>query len=219
MIIKKSGVSSYKAEVRRLSDIIFLTTIFIFFIFIGWAGDSFGFWPFTSKKDVYIAKVGDEIITKDEFLNEVSKLHRSSRAGKALSEQQSFAVQDFGKFLNELIENKLMAVEAKNLGLDKEADFIMDTDNFALNLFLDKLRQEEIFNKVKVEDKEIEDYYNEKLKKKEEEKKKAQEKADKEKAEKDSGKKEEPRKMSATDKESIRKSLFDIILFEKVTCK
>lgn len=215
MIIKKSGVSSYKPEARRLSDIVFLTTVFIFFTFIGRAGDSFGFWPFTSKKDVYIARVGDEIITKDEFLNEVSKLHRSSRAGKALSEQQSFAVQDFGKFLNELIDNKLMAEEAKNLGLDKEADFIMVTDNFALNLFLDRLRQEEILNKVKVEDKEIEDYYNEQLKKKEEEKKKAQEKAGKEKAEKDSGKKEEPHKMSATDKESIRKSLSDIKIKER----
>jgi len=215
MIIKKSGVRSYNPEVRRLSDIIFLTTVFIFFILAGWTGDSFGFWPFTSKKEVYIARVGDEIITKDEFLNEVDRLHKSSRAGKSLSEQKSFAWQDFGKFLNELIDSKLMALEAKNLGLDKEPDFTMLMDNFALNLFLDKLRQEEILNKVKVEDKEIEDYYNEQLKKKEEEKKKAQEKADKEKGGIDLDKKEEPHKMSATDKESIRKGLFDIKIKER----
>ncbi|MEK7841062.1 MAG: SurA N-terminal domain-containing protein, partial [Deltaproteobacteria bacterium] len=120
MMIKKSGVRSQKSEVRRLRDIVFLITVFIFFIFIGGTGDSFGFWPFTSlKKEVYIAKVVDEIITKDEFLNEINKLHKSSRAGNALSEQSSFAMQDVGRFLNELIDNKLMTIEARNLGLDK----------------------------------------------------------------------------------------------------
>ncbi|MEK7829106.1 MAG: peptidylprolyl isomerase [Deltaproteobacteria bacterium] len=219
MMIKKSGVRSQKSEVRRLRDIVFLITVFIFFIFIGGTGDSFGFWPFTStKKEVYIARVGDEIITKDEFLDKIDKLHKSSRVGRNLSEQTSFAMQDFGKFLSELIDNKLMAIEARNLGLDKEADFIMAMDNFVLNLFLDKLRQEEILNKIKVEDKEIEDYYHEQLKKKEEEKKKAdKERAEKEKtdaakeeAKKDSDKKEEPPKMSAADREAIRKGFFDI---------
>ncbi|MDP2682883.1 MAG: peptidylprolyl isomerase [Deltaproteobacteria bacterium] len=223
MMIKKSGVRGHKSEVRRLRDIVFLATVFILFVFIGGTGDSFGFWPFTSpKKEVYIARVGDEIITKDEFLNKIDKLHKSSRVGRNLSEQTSFAMQDFGKFLNELIDNKLMIIEARNLGLDKEADFIMLMDNFALNLFLDKLRQEEILNKIKVEDKEIEDYYHEQLKKKEEEKKKAQEKADKERAEKektdsvkedakkDSDKKEDPPKMSADDREAIRRGFFNI---------
>lgn len=218
MMIKKSGVRSHKSEIGRLRDMVFLTMVFIFFVFIGGTGDSFGFWPFTStQKEVYIARVGDEIITKDEFLDKIDKLHKSSRVGRNLSEQTSFAMQDFGKFLNELIDNKLMAIEARNLRLDKEADFIMVMDNFALNLFLDKLRQEEILNKIKVEDKEIEDYYHEQLKKKEDEKKKAQEKADKEKtdaakeeAKKDSDKKEEPPKMSAADREAIRKGFFNI---------
>src|SRR3989338_10989127 len=143
MMIKKSGVRSlplqalsrgHKSEVRRLRDIVFLATVFILFVFIGGTGDSFGFWPFTSpKKEVYIARVGDEIITKDEFLNKIDKLHTSSRVGRNLSEQTSFAMQDFGKFLNELIDNKLMIIEARNLGLDKEAAFIMLMDNFALN--------------------------------------------------------------------------------------
>ncbi|HLA51400.1 MAG TPA: peptidyl-prolyl cis-trans isomerase [Thermodesulfobacteriota bacterium] len=118
-------------------------------------------------------------------------------------------MQDFDKFLNELIDNKFMAMEAKNLGLDKEADFIMNMDNYALNLFLARLRQDEISNKIKVEDKEIENYYQEQLKKKEEEKKKAQEKIDKEKVEeeKTDAAKKEPQKISARDKEAIRKGL------------
>lgn len=189
---------------------------------------SSGFWPFTSeKKEVSIAKVGDHVITRDELLDEINKLHKSSRAGKALSEQKSFAVQDFGKFLNELIDNKLMMIEAKNLGLDKEADFMMAMDNYTLNLYLDKLRQDEIFGKVKVEDKEIEDYYQEQLKKKEEEKKKTREAAEKEKTNKektdaskedlkkvvdvsDKKEKEEAPKMSARDREVIRKGFFDM---------
>ena len=118
-------------------------------------------------------------------------------------------MQDFDKFLNELIDNKFMAMEAKNLGFDKEADFIMNMDNYALNLFLARLRQDEILNKIKVEDKEIENYYQEQLKKKEEEKKKAQEKIDKEKVEeeKTDAAKKEPQKISARDKEAIRKGL------------
>lgn len=183
-------------------------------------GDSSGFWPFTSREKAYLAKVGDEIVTKAEFLEAIEQLHKSDRAGKALSEQTSFAMQDFGKFLNELIDNKLMVMEAKNLGLHKEAGFITKMDSYALNLYLDKLRRDEILNKVKVEDKEIEDYYQEQIKKKEEEKKKAQEaaakgKSDKEKSEEekvDASKEEakETPNMSARDREAIRKSLFDM---------
>ena len=205
----------------RLRDVVSLTLIFMVLAAILKPEDSLGFWPFTAKKkEVYIAKIGDEVITRDEFVAEINKLHKSNRVGKSLSEQTSFAMQDFDKFLNELIDNKFMAMEAKNLGFDKEADFIMNMDNYALNLFLARLRQDEILNKIKVEDKEIENYYQEQLKKKEEEKKKAQEKIDKEKVEQgktdtakkeadDSDKKEEPQKISAGDKEAIRKGLLN----------
>jgi len=146
---------------------------------------SLGFWPFTSKsKGPYIVKIGDEIITKEEFMEAVNNLHKSGRVGKALSEERSFVKQDFGKFLDEIIDDKLMVIEAVNLRLDKEAEVIGKMDNYILNLSLDRLRQDEILNKVKVDNKEIEDYYQEQLKKKEEEKKEAQENANKEKADK-----------------------------------
>ncbi|HLA51401.1 MAG TPA: hypothetical protein VJZ92_04030, partial [Thermodesulfobacteriota bacterium] len=48
--------------------------------------DSSGFWPFTAKKkEIYIAKIGDEVITRDEFVAEINKLHTSNRVGKSLS--------------------------------------------------------------------------------------------------------------------------------------
>ena len=194
----------------RLRDVVSLTLIFMVLAVILKPPDSLGFWPFTAKKkETYIAKIGDEVITRDEFVAEINKLHKSNRVGKSLSEQTSFAMQDFDKFLNELIDNKLMAMEAKNLGLDKEADFIMNMDNYALNLFLARLRQGEILDKIKVEDKEIENYYQEQLKKKEEEKRKTQEKVGKEKVEeeKTDAAKKEPQKISARDKEAIGKGL------------
>lgn len=209
----------------RLKGVVSLTLILMVLAATLNPADSLGFWPFTTKKnEAYIAKIGDEVITKDELVAEINKLHKSDRVGKSLSEQTSFAKQDFDKFLNELIDNKLMAMEARNLGLDKEADFIMNMDNYALNLFLAKLRDDEILSKIKVDDKEIEDYYQEQLQKKEEEKKKAQIKTDKAKiaeekpdtakqeAKKeaaDSDKKEEPHKISAVDREAIRKGLFN----------
>ncbi|MBI3754390.1 MAG: peptidyl-prolyl cis-trans isomerase [Deltaproteobacteria bacterium] len=223
-MIQKSDIRSQKRRDKRLRNGIF----FILFLIAAVAAspqDSSGFWPFTSKKqEPYIARVGDAVITTEEFLGEINKLHMSNRAGKAIAEQKSFAVPDYGKFLSELIDNKLMALEARNLGLDKEADFIMTMDNYTLNLCLEKLRQDEIVSKVKVEDKEIEDYYQEQLQKKEEEKKNPPEQTAKEKNDKgksddqkeakkedsSSEKKEEPKKMAPGDREAIRNGLFNI---------
>lgn len=184
---------------------------------------SSGFWPFTSPpKEIYIAKIEDEIITKDELLKEIDKLHKSNRAGKSLSKQSSFAKPDYSKFLNEMIDIKLMVVEAKNLGYDKDADFINNMENYALNLFLEKLNQEEILNKVKVEDKEIEDYYQEQMKKKSEEKGKSQETtnivktkdnetdASKGQDKKDLDKKDQTPMISPQDRDVIRKGFVNI---------
>ncbi len=121
---------------------------------------SHGFWPFTSKKD-YLVKVGDKVITMDDFVEEVNKLHMSSRVGKALSEQHSFKKQDYRKFLDELIDQKLMVIEAENFELDKDPFFLRNYKNYSLNLFLQKLRQEEIFDKIKIDKKEIEEKYKE----------------------------------------------------------
>ncbi|MBI5048684.1 MAG: peptidyl-prolyl cis-trans isomerase [Deltaproteobacteria bacterium] len=203
----------------RLRDAVSIVIVLMILAVILNPADSSGFWPFTSKKkDIYIAKIGNEVITKDEFLDEMSKLNRIKWAGKTLSEQSSFAIQDIGKLLNELIDNKLMSIEAKNIGLDKETDFIISMDTYALNLFLERLRRDEILNKTTVADEEVEDYYQKQLKKM------VQEKADKEKDDKQktdavkegankgtdiSDKKKEPRNVSAMDKEEIRKWLFN----------
>lgn len=118
--------------------------------------------------DGWAAKVGGDVITVDEFNEAIRALHKSGRVGKGLSEGSSFEKQNYGKFLDELIDMRLMSIEAQSAKLDKEPDFISEMDNFTLNLSLKQLRQDEVTAKVKVEEAEILAYYREKgVKKKE----------------------------------------------------
>ncbi len=170
-------------------------------------------WPF-SKGKPYLVKVGEETITKEEFLKEIKLLHMSGRVGKAMSEETSFAPQDYSKFLDELIDKKLMYIEAKNHSLDKESYFVNTFNNYAMNLFLDKLRQEVVLDKVKVEDAEIAERFAKKLKD-EAEKGKAAEK-DKDKKPEDAAPKEgdkqaadKPREITTLEREELTKLIFN----------
>jgi parvulin-like peptidyl-prolyl isomerase len=197
--------------------IIFQVLLVIIGLIVLLPRDSSALWPFSSQKqkskEPYLARVGDEIITPAEFNEAVRKLHMSKRVGKALGEQKGFAMQDLSVFLDELIDNKLMVMEAESIGLDKERDFVAKLDNYTLNLFLNRLRQEEVYDKVKVEDSEIEEYYYEQLSKEEEEK--ALEEADKQEEDvvkeedKEEDKKEEPPKITPEERGAIKKGLVD----------
>src|SRR3990172_1988264 len=150
--------------------------------------------PVTAKEIAYLAKIGDIVITKDEFLEEMNRLHMSGRVGEALSKEKAFLAQDYRKFLNELIDNKLMVMEAERLELDKDAFFVNSMDNFKLNLFLDRMRTDEISAKVTVTDAEIEAYFNEEQKKKMEVKEEGEEP-------------KEPEKLTPAGREDIRRTL------------
>jgi peptidyl-prolyl cis-trans isomerase C len=171
-------------------------------------------WPFSSKeqKKQYIAKVDDKIITQEEFSKAIRKLHKSGRVGKALKEKKGFAAQDYALFLDELIDNKLMVIEAENTGLDREKDVVSRLDTFTLNLLLSRLRQEEVEEKVKVEDSEIEEYLNEQLRKKQEEK--ALEEAEKEEEGVDK-EEEEPKEITQEERAAAERSLMQLKINEK----
>lgn len=123
------------------------------------AEDAEGFWPFSSIKQRYVAQVGNEFITRDDYVKAVNALHKSNRVGEELTKSTSFDIQNNRKFLDELIDIKLMKIEAENLSLDKRPEFMRHMENYILNLSLERLRQEEIKSKIRVEDKEIEEYY------------------------------------------------------------
>jgi peptidyl-prolyl cis-trans isomerase C len=175
--------------------------------------DCSALWPFSlpkkESKEPYLAKVGDEIITPTDFTEAMRKLHMSGRVGKALSEQEGFTRQDLAIFLDELIDKKLMVMEAENIGLDKEKDFVTDMNSYTLTLFLSRLRQEEVSDKVKVEDNEIEEYHYEQLRKKEEEK--VREEVDKQEGvlreEEKEDEKEEPRKMTPQERYATKRRI------------
>jgi peptidyl-prolyl cis-trans isomerase C len=173
--------------------------------------DSFALWPFSSKepKKEYLAKVDDKIITEEEFSAAMRKLHMSGRVGKALKEKEGFAAQDYALFLDELIDNKLMVIEAENIGLDKEKDVVSRLDTFTLNLFLSRLRQEEVEEKVRVDDSEIEEYLNEELRKKQEEK--ALEEAEKDEEEVDKeGEGEEPKEITQEERAAAKGAIMQL---------
>ncbi|MBI5826349.1 MAG: peptidyl-prolyl cis-trans isomerase, partial [Deltaproteobacteria bacterium] len=120
-----------------------------------------------------MARVGREVVTKEDFVEAINNLHKSNRVGKGLSEEESFAKQDYRKFLNELIDVRLFRIEAENMGFDKEPGFVGTMENYVLNVNLNALRQEEIVKKVVVTDKEIEDYYRDSAARRKEELEKA----------------------------------------------
>lgn len=136
---------------------------------------SYAAWPFAAEED-YLAKVGGKVITKDAFIAEINKLHTSDRVGESLSESRSFPKQDLSKFLGEIIDRKLMLIEAETLGLEKDPSFTSRYENYAINIFLGRLRDEAIMQRVEVSDGEIAERYREMMEKKLEEKRKAAEK-------------------------------------------
>lgn len=156
----------------------------------------------------WAAKVGDEVITIDEFNEAIKALHKSGRVGKGLSEGSSFEKQNYGKFLDELIDSRLMAIEAQSAKLDKEPDFISEMDNYTLNLSLKQLRYDEVTAKVKVTDAEIEAYYREKgVKKKEHGGHSAKGEEPGVKDDKDAKGDDAPKQMSDKDREAIRNAI------------
>ncbi|MFQ5899968.1 MAG: peptidyl-prolyl cis-trans isomerase [Thermodesulfobacteriota bacterium] len=116
------------------------------------------------KKEAVLARVGDKTITRKVFLEKIKRVHMSPEAGEALAKQSSFEMANFRKLLDELIDDKLMVLEAEKVGLDETRDFTSSMDTYILNLSLERLRQDEILDKVKVTDRDIEGYYTERLK-------------------------------------------------------
>ncbi len=132
------------------------TTLLAVVLLVSFSTQAHAAWSFNKKKkEPYIAKVGDVDIKLADFEAAIRKLHTSKRVGKALSEGTSFEKQSFKKYLDELITNELMVIECERLGLDKEESFQRQMNNFSLNIFLGELKREEIVEKVKITEAEI----------------------------------------------------------------
>jgi hypothetical protein len=115
-----------------------------------------------------MASVGYKLVTRQEFLEAIDRLHKSGKVGKALAEtkDKSFVFQDYGKFLDELVDEKLMVIEAEALGYDKDPGFMSYVETNRMNLALELLRKEEVLDKAIVEEAEILEHYETEMKKK-----------------------------------------------------
>ena len=75
--------------------------------------------PHQDAKDV-VARVGSYVITREEF--EDAYKNSSYGAQKTLSSRQAF--------LNNMINQKLILLDAENHGLDKDKEFLKMVENF-----------------------------------------------------------------------------------------
>lgn len=104
------------------------------------------------KKEPYLAKVGDTVITQADFEREM----------KALPEfvQKMFeGSSGREKFLDELVKRELLYKEALKKGLDKDPEYLKKIEDFEKITLVGLLLQKEIESKVKVSDQEVKDYY------------------------------------------------------------
>lgn len=127
------------------------------------SSDATAFFGSESDEAPYVAKVGDKVITLDEYIEAINFLHKSSRVGERIKLGEpnygGFGKEDYMAFLQELIDRKLMMIEAENMGLDQDADFVAEAESFELNLKLEKLRAEMILKDITVQEDDIKKEY------------------------------------------------------------
>ena len=115
----------------------------------------------------YVANVGnDKYVTTFVLSLSLTQLHKSGRVGRALKSSGGMGKQgpgSFDAFLDELIDYKLMVIEAESMELDDTIAFMVRQKNFELNLSLEFLRKEEIADKVEIDDEMVMEYLRQKI--------------------------------------------------------
>ncbi len=107
-----------------------------------------------AEKDIILAKIGKQVITLSELENNISEMPGWK--------QQRYEGQDGRKkYLDELIEEKLLLLEATERKLDKTPELAKQIKEYRDQLMLKELVKQEVDDKIKVEDADIEKYYNE----------------------------------------------------------
>jgi len=106
-----------------------------------------------AQKEEPVVSIGTIKITKAEFEKDFAKFNLS-KPDTAQARQE---------FLDNLINRKLILREAETRGLDKEANFLEDVQDFweqsLLKRAVDK-KSKELFLTIKIGDDEIRDFYN-----------------------------------------------------------
>jgi len=104
-----------------------------------------------NAKNKVLAKIDNETITQAEFQ---AKLDRLPAYYRALAKEQK------GKFLDELVNEKLFLKEAYRKGVDKNKEVKELVAEARNKIIIAKFIEEELSSAAKVSDKDVEEYYN-----------------------------------------------------------
>lgn len=107
-----------------------------------------------AEKDIILAKLGKQVITLSELEKNISEMPE-------WKQQRYEGLDGRKKYLNELIEEKLLLLEAEERKLDKTPELAKQIKEYRDQLMLKELVKQEVDDKIKVEDVDIEKYYNE----------------------------------------------------------
>jgi len=104
------------------------------------------------QKEEAVIKINNFTLTKEEFEEKLKEVNLI----EAKSEEKE-------KFLEDLVNSKLILLEAERLGLNREKEFLKSLENFyeknLLKIMLDR-KAKEITTKTSVDEKEIQTLYN-----------------------------------------------------------
>ena len=104
----------------------------------------------SSKKEKVLAKVDEEIITVPDFNNRISKLP---------NQYQDMVKKEKARFLDDLIMETIFYNEAIRRGIDKQKDTKEVLKEAKKKILTAKLIEDEIEKKIKVDEAEVKDYY------------------------------------------------------------
>jgi peptidyl-prolyl cis-trans isomerase C len=100
----------------KMNKIISICGILLLFILL-FAINAYPFWGLWGHR--YIAKVNGEVITLEDFKDRLMEFHKSPEAVRDSSREFNYR-----RFLDKIIDERLMIQEAYRLELDKSPDFI-----------------------------------------------------------------------------------------------
>lgn len=112
---------------------------------------------FRLSGDRYVARVNEDTITEYDFRKKLEGFHTVKDIGEKM--KIDIANVDYYKILNDMIDARLIVQEAIKMDFDRIPEFTGDYNLFKLNLSLYMLKKEEIIDKIKVTDEEMQKRY------------------------------------------------------------
>jgi len=157
-MICSSGVGFSKMQGAKLCFRFCFVFLAVFFVLINPLSLSYSFGsdvlPVKDKDN--IIEIEGSVITVSEFSRAIELLHTSDRVGARLTGGgNSFEMMDFGKYLQELIDRKLKALEAEKLNLDENPDVAAKLYVSRINYLLNKHQEEMVEKRIMIYRKEV----------------------------------------------------------------